>query len=305
MKAISDVFKFMGQEGSEKQNIKNLKRYSDDALEAMAKYAGIKEEHITIYKQLTRGEKNEFHERYGNIKYQLEPGDIILVTGTSRSSKALVNIQKRVYKKAQASHVVIVQSDFICIDAMPKVGVSLRLISDVLSDVESNWRVIRLKSLSNSSYEEIRKACAYYIDQPYKILPKKKPAKNYSYCSELARKVYVDTNIKNHQIPINNLIKPCDFDKIADNSENWEDITDSIREYITFCQEFEDILGNIFNLVKKGLELNRKRYDERKEWMKKISKLRKEGAISEEIAQKMKTEIASTEQSLNHKFWDK
>ena len=48
-----------------------------------------------------------------------ERGDVILMTGTSNSSKALAKSQKPFYLKARSSHVALVHADFICIDAMP------------------------------------------------------------------------------------------------------------------------------------------------------------------------------------------
>ena len=41
-----------------------------------------------------------------------------------------------------------------------------------------------------------------------------------------------DSKIKNTGIPNNTIIKPCDFDKIADQNNQWLDITDSVMNVL-------------------------------------------------------------------------
>lgn len=304
MQATANVFQAMSKEGSEDKVIEKFKSMSDAQLNMIGSYLGIKNEHLPIYRKLTRGEENEFTEKLKIFKDELKTGDIILVTGTSNSSKILANLQKTVYSNARSSHVVIVQADFICIDAMPKIGVSLKLIPEVLNDVKDDWRIIRFKGLKEKDNEVLAKACAYYIKQPYIILPKRKPAKKFSYCSELARKVYFDSKIKDTGIPNNTIIKPCDFDKIADQNSQWLDITDSVKPYIDFCREYEGILKFISKSFTQGIDLNRQRFSERRKTKERISKMHKKGEISSLGAAHIKNKIESLEKSLNYQFWD-
>jgi hypothetical protein len=304
MQATANVFQTMGKEGAGHKVIEQFKSMPDAQLNMFGSYAGIKDEHLSIYRKLTRGEENEFTEKLKTFKDELKTGDIILVTGTSNSSKILASLQKTVYSNARSSHVVIVQADFICIDAMPKIGVSLKLIPEVLNDVKDDWRIIRFKGLKEKDNEVLGKTCAYYIKQPYVILPKRKPAKKFSYCSELARKVYIDSKIKNTGIPNNTIIKPCDFDKIADQNSQWLDITDSVKPYIEFCREYEDILKFISKSFTQGIDLNRQRFSERRKTKESISKMHKKGEISSSGAAQIKNKIESLEKSLNYKFWD-
>lgn len=304
MQTTANVFQTMGMEGARAKVIEQLKSMSDAQLDMLGTYAGIKKEHLPVYRKLTRGEENDFTEKLKIFKDELKTGDIILVTGTSNPSKILAKLQKTVYSKARSSHIAIVLADFICIDAMPKIGVTLKLIPEVLNDVQDGWRIIRFKGLQEKDSEVLSKTCAYYIEQPYVILPKKKPAKKFSYCSELARKIYVDSKIKNTGIPNNSIIKPCDFDKIADQNSQWLDITDSVKPYIEFCREYEGILNFIAKSFIQGIELNRQRFSERKAFKESVSKMHKKGLISPSGAADIKNMIDSLEKSLNYKFWD-
>lgn len=304
MQATANVFQTMGMENAGAKVIEQFKSMPDAQLDVFGTYAGIKKEHLPIYRKLTRGEENGFTEKLMSFKDELKTGDIILVTGTSNSSKILVNLQKTIYSKARSSHVAIVQADFICIDAMPKIGVALKLIPEILNDVQDSWQIIRFKGLQDKDSEVLSKTCAYYIEQPYVILPKNKPAKKFSYCSELARKIYVDSKIRNTGIPNNSIIKPCDFDKLADQNSQWLDVTDSVRPYIEFCREYEGILNFIAKSFIQGIELNRQRFSERKRFKEIVSKMHKKGLISPSGAADIKNKVESLEKSLNYKFWD-
>jgi hypothetical protein len=305
MKATADVFQTMSMKGAGDKVIEQFKNMADAQLDMFGTRDGIKKEHLPIYRKLTRGEENEFTEKLKGFEDELKTGDIILVTGTSNSSKILAKLQKTVYSKARSSHVVIVQADFMCIDAMPKIGVSLKLIPEVLADVQDDWRIIRFKGLKEQDSEIVGKTCVYYIKQPYVILPKIKPAKKFSYCSELARKIYVDSKIKSTGIPNNTIIKPCDFDKIADKNSEWLDITDSVKPYIEFCKEYEGILKFISKSFTQGIELNRQRFNERRVTKENISKMQKKGVLTSSGAAEVKDKINSLEKSLNYRFWDK
>ena len=56
--------------------------------------------------------------------------------GKPNPSKILAKFTNEIKFKACYSHVVVVQSDFICIDDIPKIGLSFMLITGVLDHVE-------------------------------------------------------------------------------------------------------------------------------------------------------------------------
>ncbi|ASM97554.1 YiiX/YebB-like N1pC/P60 family cysteine hydrolase [Vibrio vulnificus] len=303
--ATAQVFREIGGSESRQLDVINqFKQMPDSQLDMFGLYAGITKEHLPIYRAMVRGEKNAFVDGLNTFSDALQPGDIILVLGTAGTSKALLKAQKRVYSKARSSHVIVSQMDFICVDAVPKIGVSPRVIPDLLNDVEADWQVIRCKEVSEKHHETIMKMCAYYLEQPYLIFPSKKPAKKYSYCSELARKIYAESGLEKSGIPTNKIIKPCDFDQLADESQRWEDVTASVKPYIEFCIAHADILRFIAKTYIQGIDLNRQRFKERAETKKSTIKRMKAGEISKEEADRIISAINKTESSLNYKFWD-
>ncbi|MUL04399.1 hypothetical protein GNP89_19765 [Aliivibrio fischeri] len=303
--ATAQVFRTMGSSESNQLDVINqFKQMPDSQLDMVGLYAGITKEHLPLYRKIARGEKNSFVDGLNSFSDVLKPGDIILVLGTTVSSKVLLKVQKRAYSEARSSHVIISQMDFICVDAVPKIGVSPRVIPDLLSDVEDNWQVIRCNKVDEEHHEDIMKSCAYYLEQPYRIFPSKKPVKRYSYCSELARKIYVDSGIDKCGIPKHKIIKPCDFDKLADHSQHWSDVTANVKPYIDFCVAHADILKFIAKSYVQGIDLNRQRFKERAETKKTIIKNMKSGKISKEEADRYINQICKIESSLNYKFWD-
>lgn len=302
--AAAEIFKIMGSDQKSKEILDQIKALTDEQLDTMADISGIPDAQKLIHRALIRGDDNELIQKLKAFEYKLETGDVILMTGTSIKSKILANSQKTSYIKARSSHVALVHADFICIDATPKVGVTNRLVSQILSDVEDDWRVIRFNCVDEKNHETIQKVCAYYLAQPYMILPSKKPAKKFSYCSELARKVYLDSDIQNCRIPKNIIIKPCDFDRIADNSNDWTDVTERVRPFIEFCKEYEPLLKVISKLFIDGFKLNRARSEERKNAIRTIKMATANGNIPIEKASDMIKVIHQTEKSMNFKFWD-
>lgn len=286
-----------------------IKSFSDsfdkNSFQTIAKIRGIPEHLAEDYALIMKGDMSPLKEKIEKIDKWFNTGDIFLTAGISIKSEILVNIQKKSYKHARSSHVSITMSDFMCIDATPASGVSIKLVSDVLSEIKDNWRIIRLKNLlSDKDEEKLRRACVYYFSQPYRIVPSTKSAKKHSYCSELARKIYVDSEIKDTGIPNSKLIKPCDFDYLADKGEKWSDVTEELKPAIKFCIEYQPILNLFFIHFRNGLLLNRDRFKERKEDRVKVRKLMKKGIIPKETGQGIIAELNKADRAMNNQFWD-
>ena len=147
--AAAEIFSVMSSEEKSKEAIDKIRSMSDAELDFMGKMSNVPDSQLSIFRSLMRGENNVLFEKLGGFENELKTGDLILVTGKSQSSKALVASQKPFYLKAKSSHVAVVHADFICVDAMPVPGVSNRLVSEVLADVEDDWRVIRFKGLND------------------------------------------------------------------------------------------------------------------------------------------------------------
>ena len=302
--AAAEIFSVMASEQKSSAAAEEARSMSDTELDLMGRLSNIPDSQLTIFRSIIRGEENNFFDTLRGFKNELKTGDVILVTGKSPKSKALVASQKPFYLNATSSHIAIVHADFICIDAMPSTGVSNRIISEVLDDVEDQWRIIRFKKISDTQTELLQKQCAHYIAQPYKIILKRKRGKDYSYCSELARKVFEDCGIVDTNIPLDNLVKPCDFDRIADGSEYWDDITEEVRPYIDFVIEYTALFKVLSKLFIDGLKLNRTRYEERRQFLRRIDTAEKKGKVSSEKATEVRSKIKEIEDSMNFTFWD-
>jgi len=298
--AAADLFgKISTEEGAAKlaQEIRNM---PESALKMMAKISGIPAHQIDLHVAMMRGQDNEFSQGLNALDGWFQSGDLILMTG----NQELAKIQKTLYKDARSSHVAIVHADFICIDAIPKIGASNRIVPDVLEKVEPGWRIIRHNAVGPERTDDVMRACAFYLAQPYKILPSKKSAKKFAYCSELARKVYRDIGVEATGIPDSPIIAPAHFDKLADQHPNWVDVTESLRPAVEFCQKYPEILRATAKMFVDGLKLNRSRFEERTAQLAMLQTLVKAGKISKEAARAEVARIREIERSMHHNFWD-
>lgn len=302
--AVADVFSLMSSEDRSKTAIDEIKSMPDAKIDLMGKLHNVPDNQLAIFRSIVRGEENPIFEKLKEFEHELRTGDLILVTGKSPTSKALVASQKPFYLNAKSSHIAVVHADFICIDAMPGAGVSNRLVSEILADVEDEWRIIRFNGLNDAHGELLQKRCAHYIAQPYKITLKRKRGKDYSYCSELARKVYEDCEIAATDIPPHVVVKPCDFDRIADSSEAWADVTENVKPYIEFAIEYAPLLKVISKLFIDGLKLNRARYEERRQLLRMIDAAEGKEKMRPEKATLLREKIREIESSMSFTFWD-
>lgn len=298
--AAADLFgKISTEEGAAKlaQEIRNM---PESALKMMAKISGIPAHQLDLHVAIMRGQDNEFRQGLNALDGWFQSGDLILMTGNQQLAK----IQKTLYKDARSSHVAIVHADFICIDAIRIIGASNRIVPDVLEKVEPGWRVIRHNAVGPERTDDVMRACAFYLAQPYKILPSKKSAKKFAYCSELARKVYRDIGVEATGIPDSPIIAPAHFDKLADQHPNWVDVTESLRPAVEFCQKYPEILRATAKMFVDGLKLNRSRFEERTAQLVRLQTLVKAGKISKEAARAEVARIREIERSMHHNFWD-
>ena len=304
--AAANIFKIMNSDDETKKALNHFRSLSDSQIYIMAKTLKIPEDQFEIYKSIVKGESNEFSDELSKFGENniLKSGDVILMRGIHRSSQILVEIQKRYYKAARSSHVAIVQSEFVGVDAIPKVGVSMRIIPEILDDVEEDWRVIRFNELEKKHEEEFISGCSFYLTQPYLIKPSKGSGKNFSYCSELVRKIYKGLKVKNTGIPSSLIIKPCDFDKLADHNKKWTDVTQDVRDFIVFTKKYEAIIRSICKLQIDGIKLNQARFQERRELLRKIPILVAQGKMTAEEARSVKNTVKEIEKKMNFHFWN-
>lgn len=302
--AAADIFSHMATEEKKEALLATLRSLPEAAVDQMGLISGVPQSQIAIYRAMHRNESNDFTDRLGSVCELLQPGDVILMSGLSSNSQALVKGQRLLYANARSSHVALVQANFICIDAMPQVGTTNRLVSEVLANTQDDWRVMRFKHLTPRHSEMISRAGVYYLAQPYSIRPSSSKMKKFSYCSELARKMYSHSEIGGTGIPDSLVIAPADFDRLADSHSEWQDVTELVRPAITFCRQYPELIKIASKLYIDGLKLNRARYEERAAAVQKAQKLAKAGTISKAEAARIAREVKEIEKSMHNKFWD-
>lgn len=298
--AAANVFQLMASEDKGEKFVEACRNLPDEALNMMASLSGVPEHQLHIYRAMIRNEDNEFMRGLEHVDRLLQPGDLILMN----ANQALAIAQRTIYKNARSSHIALVHADFICIDAVPKKGASNRIISEVLADAEPGWRVIRHKLVGATDTDSIMRACAFYLAQPYLILPSKRSAKNFAYCSELARKVYRDVGVSNSGIADKIIIAPAHFDQLADEHAEWMNVTDTVSPAIEFCQNYPELIRVSTKLFIDGLKLNRQRFEDRTKQLAEIQTLAKAGKITKEQAKEATAQIREIERNMNHTFWD-
>ena len=191
--------------------------------------------------------ESEVQQQYLAIHNQLNIGDIILVTGSKKPSKWLVNAQKLYYKKAQSSHVMIHIGDGVIIHATTGKGVHFSPLLEELNDCEKTWRVLRNKSLAGIDENNLLRSSLRFFNQKYNIKFLEAPEEGSdinntesSFCSELASKFFesLDIRIADH---LERKVFPCDFDQFFDSisiNSDWINITEIYKEILTLpCQD--------------------------------------------------------------------
>ncbi len=302
--ARADVFKLMANEENAAKSFEQFAARPDEELDFMARISNIPEHQFPIYRALIRGEENEYFSKIVELSGVLQSGDVILVTGKKITSKALVAAQIPFYTKVRSSHVAMVHADFICIDANPKVGVKHRTIAEVLGDVEDSWRIIRFNAVNEENRDLMLARGAYYLQQPYSIRPTNGAASKFSYCSELVSKVYRESKVRCVKVPQGILINPCHFDKLADKGEACQDITETVRPFIPFFQEYKEMMAMQAHALIAGLKLNRYRDKQRKDLLAQMQAQARAGKLPHEALVKVARGIEGIEEKMNFRFWD-
>jgi hypothetical protein len=177
-------------------------------------------------------------------------GDVLLVKGTKKLiPNALVAAQKVIYRNTSSSHVAFSIGDGVFIHATSKNGVHLTFFPDELMTCNDEWRVIRLKGISNSDKDELAKSSLFYLRQNYNNKFMGSGCDDASFCSELVAKIYRDAKIHilNKRDP--SKIAPAHFDEQADLGTNWEDVTSEYSILLKEIQNNEPSYRMIFHTI--------------------------------------------------------
>ena len=175
----------------------------------------------------------------------MEIGDILFVQSDKKfialAQKTTHYLNKRgtssvVYKDFHFTHVILSLGKGLFIDSVGGRGVSVFTLKKLIDDFENvytdNFKVFRNKTLTDKHKETIFKKAEFYLFEDYNLIGinSKRKRQGKSYCSELIKNIYEET-----EIPISNSYKahPIDlYEKFLDN-KNWDDnITEHYKDIV-------------------------------------------------------------------------
>ncbi len=176
----------------------------------------------------------------------MKPGDILLVTGLAGQSKTIVYAQKPFYWRAKSSHVAVIYAENAIIHSTGGKGVHLSEMTEELKSCESDWRVMRLRGLTEAQQEELQKSALYFQRQKYNRAFMMGGNEVSSFCSEFAVKTYKRAGIRIFNGRKPSKVIPADFDKEFDAQNDWIDVTSEYTaELVTWEQMLPLIRANL------------------------------------------------------------
>lgn len=160
-------------------------------------------------------------------------GDVLLVRGTTSKSQVLVNSQKLLYTKARSSHVLLGLGDGTFIHATGDGGVHLTFLLDELAQVQDDWRVVRLASLTPEQRNALQVAGLHFLRQGYNKKFFGPEQENSSFCSELVAKAFRKADVEIFDGKRAGMVTPASFDRAADSRGNWLDVSSMYRNQLS------------------------------------------------------------------------
>ena len=107
-----------------------------------------------------------------SYNFHIMPGDVLLLRSNDKGALNLSGQSLKRLRKARFTHVAIVLDNFKIIDAMPRLGVSIRRWLDIEAcyDLEAS-RVARNLALASHPelYEHVFRNALFFLRQPYRI----------------------------------------------------------------------------------------------------------------------------------------
>lgn len=234
-----------------------------------------------------------------NKNFEIQVGDVMIVKGKNIKSKILSFAQKALYWNNTSSHVLISLADGLYIHSTGEKGVHLISFKELLPNIESNFKIIRLRNLDETKINNLQKVITYYINQEYnKVFFFE--IKNTSFCSQLIAKTYEQAAIKIFD-KHHTFVTPADFEREADIQNDWENITNQTiskyKEYISQGRDYDMAylsVKRIMFLRKKAIQGRNLMYDA----------IMKSGLFSDDMKDyynKIQIDLAPKLQALN---WD-
>lgn len=226
----------------------------------------------------------------------MRAGDVMLVCGQSKSSKYLKWMQKVIYKDAKSSHVLLCLGDSTYVHATDKGGVHLQFLFDELKGIQDNWRIVRLREVSDEQEEALIKAGIYFIKQSYNKKFLTSSDEKSSFCSELVGKIFDRAGIPIFNGLPPHKITPAHFDQVADEGVCWEDVTDECRK--SYNEASEDAHRIVFDGIEFVINGGRSRNIMKENFLSAIE------TLSPDNGKKIREEYDRTFNKTKIRFWD-
>ena len=163
-------------------------------------------------------------------------GDVMLVRGLGKLSSLLLMAQKPFYSNTKSSHILMAIDQGVFIHAGTHRGVDVIYFEDLIENIDSDWRSVRLKGLTESQRIALRNNSFFYLQQEYSYKYLVKESQYSSFCSELVGKIFRRSHIDVFKGKEPSKIIPADFDKEADSGLTWMDVTDSVANSFEYMK---------------------------------------------------------------------
>ena len=167
-----------------------------------------------------------------------ESGDIIFFSPVSNKSLN-TSFQGLVRKRASLhSHVAVAVKQGNAIHAMPKRGVHVSRIRDLLLENKSTFRVYRNLSIGQDDSADLEDALWYFNRQRYNYRFFMASRSNASFCSELVVKAYRRIALKVSGNRASRTLPSDIFDYVSRRTE-WKDVTEVYRGFF-LSEDFDE-----------------------------------------------------------------
>ena len=178
-----------------------------------------------------------------------QSGDLIFLSPAKNKSINTIAQSLIRLSRARQSHIAIVVKQGNVIHAMPKQGVQVESIRNLLKERKSKFFVFRKKGLSQSEkIVTLEDHLWHYNLQKYNYRFFFKSRRNASFCSELAAKSYAFINMKiSDKAPGNTL--PIDIYKHINTGNDWDNVTELYEKFFLRA-EYPDVLEVASNFVR-------------------------------------------------------
>lgn len=184
-----------------------------------------------------------------NNEFPSQSGDLIFLSPIKNKSANIFAQSLIRLSRAQHSHIAIAVKQGNVIHAMPKQGVQVESIRNLLKEKQSEFVVYRKKDLIQSiKIVSLEDRLWHYNFQKYNYRFFFKSRRNASFCSELAAKSYAHINTQiSDKAPKNTL--PVDIYRHINANNDWDNVTEFYEAFF-LRNEYPNVLEMASNFAR-------------------------------------------------------